>query len=103
MLSLERLNAFSLKKGCYPGQEIVARTHYLGQAKRQTYAVETVQLGVADTVLRSAEKVGEIICASSTRTMGLALLQSVSESDLLVCGSYPLHLLQALTGLQRPN
>ena len=35
MLSLERLNAYSLKKGCYPGQEIVARTHYLGQAKRR--------------------------------------------------------------------
>jgi folate-binding protein YgfZ len=34
MLSLDRLSAFSLKKGCYPGQEIVARTHYLGQAKR---------------------------------------------------------------------
>lgn len=33
-LSLERLNAFSVKKGCYPGQEIVARTHFLGQAKR---------------------------------------------------------------------
>lgn len=34
MLSLERLHAFSIKKGCYPGQEIVARTHFLGQAKR---------------------------------------------------------------------
>lgn len=33
-LSLERLHAFSVKKGCYPGQEIVARTHFLGQAKR---------------------------------------------------------------------
>ncbi|QDQ74747.1 folate-binding protein YgfZ [Pseudoluteimonas lycopersici] len=33
-LSLERLKAFSVKKGCYPGQEIVARTHFLGQAKR---------------------------------------------------------------------
>lgn len=33
-LSLERLNAFSVKKGCYPGQEIVARTHFLGRAKR---------------------------------------------------------------------
>jgi len=33
-LSLERLQAFSVKKGCYPGQEIVARTHFLGQAKR---------------------------------------------------------------------
>jgi folate-binding protein YgfZ len=34
MLSLERLSAFSVRKGCYPGQEIVARTHFLGQAKR---------------------------------------------------------------------
>ncbi len=34
-LSLERLGAFSVKKGCYPGQEIVARTHFLGKAKRE--------------------------------------------------------------------
>jgi folate-binding protein YgfZ len=33
-LSLDRLKAYSVKKGCYPGQEIVARTHFLGQAKR---------------------------------------------------------------------
>lgn len=33
-LSLERLGAYSVRKGCYPGQEIVARTHFLGQAKR---------------------------------------------------------------------
>lgn len=34
MLGLDRLAAYSLKKGCYPGQEIVSRTHYLGHAKR---------------------------------------------------------------------
>ena len=33
-LSLDRLKAYSVRKGCYPGQEIVARTHFLGQAKR---------------------------------------------------------------------
>jgi len=33
-LSLDHLHAYSVKKGCYPGQEIVARTHFLGQAKR---------------------------------------------------------------------
>jgi len=35
MLALDRLAAFSVRKGCYPGQEIVARTHFLGQAKRR--------------------------------------------------------------------
>ena len=33
-LSLQNLRAFSVKKGCYPGQEIVARTHFLGKSKR---------------------------------------------------------------------
>lgn len=38
-LSLERWPAFSVKKGCYPGQEIVARTHFLGKGKRRLYRV----------------------------------------------------------------
>mgnify|MGYP003511505905 CR=1 FL=1 len=33
-LGLERLGAYSVHKGCYPGQEIVARTHFLGRSKR---------------------------------------------------------------------
>jgi folate-binding protein YgfZ len=33
-LGLERLRAFSVSKGCYPGQEIVARTHFLGRSRR---------------------------------------------------------------------
>lgn len=33
-LSLHRLQAASLEKGCYPGQEIVARLHYRGGNKR---------------------------------------------------------------------
>ncbi len=34
MLNLDTLNAISFEKGCYTGQEIVARTHYLGKNKR---------------------------------------------------------------------
>jgi tRNA-modifying protein YgfZ len=37
MLDLERLGGIDFKKGCYPGQEIVARTQYLGKLKRQLY------------------------------------------------------------------
>lgn len=36
MVNLELLGGVSFKKGCYPGQEIVARTHYLGKQKRRT-------------------------------------------------------------------
>ena len=34
MLGFDQLGAVNFRKGCYPGQEIVARTHYLGKIKR---------------------------------------------------------------------
>ena len=37
MLSLDILDGVSFEKGCYPGQEIVARTHYLGEAKKSLF------------------------------------------------------------------
>ncbi|WP_232019132.1 YgfZ/GcvT domain-containing protein [Sulfuritortus calidifontis] len=37
MLNMEVLHGISFQKGCYPGQEIVARTQYLGKIKRRTY------------------------------------------------------------------
>jgi tRNA-modifying protein YgfZ len=36
MINLELLGAVNFKKGCYPGQEIVARSQYLGKLKRRT-------------------------------------------------------------------
>lgn len=35
MLNLELAGAVAFDKGCYPGQEIVARSQYLGQVKRR--------------------------------------------------------------------
>ncbi|HLF29812.1 MAG TPA: hypothetical protein VI566_02155 [Xanthomonadales bacterium] len=40
MLGLERIGAVSFSKGCYPGQEIVARTRYLGLLKRKPVLLE---------------------------------------------------------------
>lgn len=42
-LGLERLGALSLDKGCYPGQEIVARLHFRDASKRQLARVELSQ------------------------------------------------------------
>ena len=39
MLNLELLDGVSFDKGCYPGQEIVARTQYLGRIKRRMFAL----------------------------------------------------------------
>ncbi len=37
MLNLDLLGGIHFRKGCYPGQEIVARTHYLGRLKQRMY------------------------------------------------------------------
>jgi folate-binding protein YgfZ len=37
MANMELIGGVSFKKGCYPGQEIVARTQYLGKLKRRMY------------------------------------------------------------------
>lgn len=73
-LSLDRLHAYSVKKGCYPGQEIVARTHFLGKAKRGlALFASTGPLATGDHVKTADREVGEIVSAASEGNTSLAL------------------------------
>jgi len=63
-VNLPELNAVSFDKGCYKGQEIVARMQYRGQRKKHLYyaicpATYPVQPG--DKIFIKEEKVGEIV------------------------------------------
>ncbi|AXF86148.1 tRNA-modifying protein YgfZ [Ephemeroptericola cinctiostellae] len=40
MINLDRIGGVNFKKGCYPGQEVVARSHYLGKLKRRMQWVQ---------------------------------------------------------------
>ncbi len=75
-LGLDRLRAYSVKKGCYPGQEIVARTHFLGRAKREAVLLLTaapVQPG--DEVLQSGKAIGHVASvAGDAGPLALAVL-----------------------------
>lgn len=82
-LSLERLNAFNLKKGCYPGQEIVARMHYLGQSKRAAYSLrgEGACPGPRAAVLDAdGQPIGEVVWAQYDDPSGW-LAQAVLTTD----------------------
>ena len=49
MLGFENIGAVSFSKGCYPGQEIVARARYLGKVKRKPLIVTVVgQANIGD-------------------------------------------------------
>ncbi len=39
-VNLDLAGGVSFRKGCYPGQEVVARLHYLGEAKRRLFVGE---------------------------------------------------------------
>lgn len=49
MINFDKLGGVSFQKGCYPGQEIVSRTQYLGKVKRHLYrghAQEALAAGI---------------------------------------------------------
>ena len=77
----------SFTKGCYPGQEVVARLHYLGEAKRRLYRFEsTHELQVGDELLASdsisAKASGMVVScvASESRYLCLATME-VAHKD----------------------
>jgi len=68
-LSLDRLRAFSVKKGCYPGQEIVARTHFLGKVKRGLALIEgPTPLATGDDLHGADGVLGHLVAAASGST-----------------------------------
>lgn len=75
-LALDRLHAYSVKKGCYPGQEIVARTHFLGKAKREPLLLH-VPAGVdpGAEVQQSGRAIGHVASvAGGESRLALAVL-----------------------------
>lgn len=55
MANMEIIGAVSFKKGCYPGQEIVARTQYLGKLKRRLFKARLTQFAAVGSKLFSPE------------------------------------------------
>ncbi len=103
MANLDRIGGVSFTKGCYPGQEIVARMHYLGKLKQRMVLahvdlVDLADLPVAGGKLYSAElaeqAAGTVVNAAPAPGGGFDLLAVVQTSTLSTSG---LHL-GSLTG-----
>lgn len=104
MLSLERLNAFSVKKGCYPGQEIVARTHFLGQSKRRLVGIkdDSAELVAGQALIQEGKTVGQIVCTNHSKTFALAVISIQANGGEMTDGSSNFDLSPLFNGLQRP-
>ncbi len=98
MINLESIGGVDFKKGCYPGQEVVARSQYRGAIKRRLYLaqVETAlaHAGPATEVVHEDDPnqpAGMVVLSAQHPTQtGLVTLQIECKSELAQSGK--LHL-----------
>ncbi|MBS7455829.1 YgfZ/GcvT domain-containing protein [Coralloluteibacterium stylophorae] len=99
MLGLDSLRAYSLKKGCYPGQEIVSRTHYLGQAKRGPVLLSGGGFADGDAVRMGDRDVGIVVAAADD--LALAVIALEHRTAALSCNGSPCTVQPFREGLAR--
>jgi folate-binding protein YgfZ len=84
VLNLDLLGAVSVSKGCYTGQEIVARTHHLGRVKRRMVrvvaALDAPPAG-GTAVHARGEVTGHVVRSAPGEASGHELLVTVSLAD----------------------
>jgi len=81
MLNLDLIGAVSFDKGCYPGQEIVARTHYRGSSKRRTHRFESAQpVSAGDKVSDGERDIGEVLNAIGTDLLAVIPSEKADEA-----------------------
>jgi folate-binding protein YgfZ len=109
MLNLDLLGAIAFDKGCYTGQEVIARAHYRGQVKRraQRFATESEQVllpgvrlrlgdGRSAQVVMAAQAEGggqQFLAVTTAPGSGAALTDESGESPstvMLECEQLPL-------------
>jgi folate-binding protein YgfZ len=84
MLNLDQLAAISLDKGCYTGQEIVARTHYKGATKRRARRFEASGPVVEGSKVQlDGRDVGDVLNVAGNQLLAVVPVDKVSE-DLTV-------------------
>jgi hypothetical protein len=95
MLNFDKLGGVSFHKGCYPGQEIVARTQYLGKVKRHMHrAHSTVALAAGDELYSNAvpdQSCGKVVTATPALQGGwdaLVVIQADAASGPLAIGAF---------------
>lgn len=102
-LALERIDAYGVNKGCYPGQEVVARTHFLGRNKRRLVRVAGTSATLPTCGARllaisepGSEAAGELVLVAPGPALGefqaLAVLRDSAPQALALGSGLPIQL-----------
>jgi folate-binding protein YgfZ len=81
MLNLDLLDAINFDKGCYTGQEIVARTHYKGATKRRTLRFRSASpVSVGGKVQLDGRDVGEVLNVAGAELLAVVPLDKADAA-----------------------
>ncbi len=81
MLNYESVGGVSFKKGCYPGQEVIARSQFRGAIKRRTYLVEIADNRTSTT---APAAVGQaVFTTEAEEAVGIVL--QIDKNLALIC------------------
>ncbi|MCI0400412.1 MAG: folate-binding protein [Gammaproteobacteria bacterium] len=95
MLNFHALGALSFDKGCFPGQEVIARVRYRGAFKRRTYLGHVDMRAVPDPgdglfAKKTSEPIGQVLNAQPHPDGGISML-AVIEIEAAMSGEARLH------------
>jgi hypothetical protein len=95
MVNLERSGGVDFRKGCYPGQEIVARAQYRGAVKRRMYRVRGSGLRAGAELFADGEPAGVVVNAAGDEALAVLQTDAVEKHATLRPGPQgaPLELL----------
>jgi len=99
MIQLDTLGGVSFNKGCYLGQEIIARSHFLGRQKRHLYRSEISAEVMPGSAIHdnAGQEVGVVVATATTAPMQfLAVVEDRAVQQPLFVASTPLSFLQSI-------
>jgi len=82
-LNLPALNAIDFKKGCFTGQEVIARMQYKGKLKQQLQSLQCIKIGdipAKSKLFQNKKTVGEVICSISKCANNVKVLALIKDS-----------------------
>ena len=98
MLNLDILDAVSFSKGCYTGQEVVARVQHRGKIKQRMFKFKTENedlISHGSEIQHESKKVGTVVISEliDNYSIGLAVINSADNESQLNIGDINIKLL----------
>ena len=87
MINFEVLGGVDFKKGCYPGQEIVARSQYLGKLKRR--------MNIADVDATDVHAGADVFYSGAAQPIGTVVMAAASEGGSALLFEAPVDRLES--------